>query len=309
MIKRVTRGSQLSLMRDSQRSSSQGKRRKKQTNTTSQSPPRLTISSTGSTASKRVRLLEQRHVRREESSSSLPSMDESRGREENSEEKELVVRNDKQYRRSIIQSLSNSTLSSKSSIPMRHNQDSQRSKPTFLPTMETNNDLSKEGDDVYYESFVPSDNEDEEDRSVIGGRRDIVTVPQSISTQRSRQSTDSISIRQMSLIKIYSDGQTLVNNDNTLRILTKNVRKSIIPEVKFVPTSKGFGTFEQPDFTDDTCWMNKLFANIPTLKNATDTMKAEVWMTYKSKIKNEFSLHRSAVTLKIKQKFSESKTY
>ena len=77
--------------------------------------------------------------------------------------------------------------------------------------------------------------------------------------------------------------------------------------MKFVSTSKAFGSFEQPDFTDNNCWVNKLFANIVTLRGASDKMKAEVWMTYRAKIKEQFSLHRSSSTLKIKRKFLDGK--
>ena len=129
------------------------------------------------------------------------------------------------------------------------------------------------------------------------------------STKRSEQSTNTVSSRQMHLIKIYCDGNSLKQNDNTLRILTKNLRKYIIPQVKFVTSSKAFGSFEQPDFSDGNCWMNKLFDTIPTMKNATDTMKATVWMTCRSKLKEQFSLHRSNTTLKIKKRFTQGKNF
>ena len=113
--------------------------------------------------------------------------------------------------------------------------------------------------------------------------------------------------RHMQLIKVYSQGSTLNKNETTLRTLTKSLRKIILPEVKFLEGSKVFGLFEQPDFTDPNCWQNKLYANIPSLRDANDSIKAEVWMTYKAKLKEQFSLHRSGVTLKIKRKFEEGK--
>ena len=232
-------------------------------------------------------------------------MDGSQGRECDDEREQTVERDGRKYRRNINQSPSNSTLTTRSSVPMKQHNQRQQSNPTFLQEMDSHYSSSKEHDNcsnLYY-------SENEEEDASVNCERDVGSVPQSISTETSSHNTDSRSRRQMSLIKSFSEGRTLTRNENTMRILMKNVRKLILPEVKFVPTNKGFGTFEQPDFTDDNCWMNHLFANIPTLKNATDTMKAEVWMTYKSKIKNEFSLHRSAVTLKIKRKFSEGKTY
>ena len=114
--------------------------------------------------------------------------------------------------------------------------------------------------------------------------------------------------RQMELIRVYSEGTQLLKNDTTLRTLTKSLRKLIIPHVKFVQCSnKVFGSFDQPDLTSADCWQNKLFSNIPSLNNARDEMKAQVWMTYKSRLKEQFSLHRSGVTLKIKRKFEEGK--
>lgn len=152
------------------------------------------------------------------------------------------------------------------------------------------------------ENFYSSGDEDENDNIDNNDEN-----PPGLSTDRSIQSTTTMSTRQMQLIQTYSEGNTLKENNNTLRLLTKNLRKYIIPQVKFVTTSKAFGSFEQPDFSDDSCWMNKLFDTIPTMRSATDTMKAAVWMTYRSKLKEQFSLHRSNVTLKIKKKLSQGK--
>lgn len=118
---------------------------------------------------------------------------------------------------------------------------------------------------------------------------------------------DDIDKRKLNLMKVYSQGLTVVRNDNTKTTILNSVRSIIIPHVKFVTTSKVFGSFEQPDFTDENCWQNKLFGNIVTLKGASDKMKAEVWMTYRAKIKEQFSLHRSSTTLKIKRKFLDGK--
>ena len=88
-----------------------------------------------------------------------------------------------------------------------------------------------------------------------------------------------------------------------MRSLTRAVCLVILPKVKFLAGGKGFGSFEQPDFTNPSCWVNKVFDRMPHLKNASDKMKAEIWMTYHSKIKEQFSLHRSGVTLRIKKAF------
>ena len=67
--------------------------------------------------------------------------------------------------------------------------------------------------------------------------------------------------------------------------------------------------FEQPDFSNQNCWANKVFDRIGNLKHASDSKKAEVWMTYRAKIKEQFSLHRSSVTLKIKNVFIKGEWY
>ncbi len=92
-----------------------------------------------------------------------------------------------------------------------------------------------------------------------------------------------------------------------MRTLAKAIRKIIIPQLKFVQSGKLFGSFEHPDFTDQHCWVNKLLDSILQLHAANDTVKAEIWMTYRKGIKEQFSLHRSSVTLKIKRNFFEGK--
>ena len=116
--------------------------------------------------------------------------------------------------------------------------------------------------------------------------------------------TDNPEARKLTLIQQYARGKsTNIINEATMKSLTRAIRLVIIPKVKFLPGGKGFGSFEQPDFTHPNCWVNKVFDRIANLKNASDKKKADVWMTYRTKIKEQFSLHRSGVTLKIKSAF------
>ena len=116
--------------------------------------------------------------------------------------------------------------------------------------------------------------------------------------------TDDAERRKVTLIQQYSRGKsTSMINDATMKSLTRAIRLVILPKVKFLPGGKGFGSFEQPDFTHPNCWVNKVFDRIANLKNASDRKKADVWMTYRNKIKEQFSLHRSSVTLKMKNAF------
>ena len=117
-------------------------------------------------------------------------------------------------------------------------------------------------------------------------------------------SGDKTDIRKMTLIQQYSKGRPTTNiNDATMRSITRAICLVIIPKVKFLPGGTGFGSFDQPDFSHPNCWANKVYDRIANLKHASDRKKADIWMTYRNKIKEQFSLHRSGTTLKIKKAF------
>jgi hypothetical protein len=113
--------------------------------------------------------------------------------------------------------------------------------------------------------------------------------------------------RKMVLIQKYSDGKTMSFNKSTLQSINRAVRKVLLPRMKFLSNSKCFGSFEQPDFSDPNCWVHRVFNELSTLKNAPDKKKAEIWMTYRSKLKEQFSLHRSSITSQIKLNFVKGK--
>ena len=113
--------------------------------------------------------------------------------------------------------------------------------------------------------------------------------------------------RKMVLIQKYSDGKTMSFNKSTLQSINRAVRKVLLPRMKFLSDSKCFGSFEQPDFSDPNCWVHRVFNELSTLKNAPDKKKAEIWMTYRSKLKEQFSLHRSSITSQIKLNFVKGK--
>ena len=171
--------------------------------------------------------------------------------------------------------------------------------------LSTSTGLSKEIEKQYNnnndkDSGISSDDEESIPKS-------IVTTDTNNSTQK--QTHNSTNIRKMTLIETYNCGNKVRRNEDTMRRITRAVRKSIIPKVKFISNSNVFGSFDQPDFSDPGCWVNKLFENIPTLDKASDKVKAEVWMTYKHKVKEQFSLHRSNVTLKIKKNFIKGTSF
>ena len=158
--------------------------------------------------------------------------------------------------------------------------------------LESNNSTDKfdDGTDINNENIPPEhcvrDGVIEEDRDTVD--------------------TDDAESRKLTLIQQYSRGKsTSIINESTMKSLTRAIRLVIIPKLKFLPGSRGFGSFEQPDFTHPNCWVNKVFDRIANLKNASDKKKADVWMTYRNKIKEQFSLHRSSVPLKIKNAFCD----
>ena len=115
---------------------------------------------------------------------------------------------------------------------------------------------------------------------------------------------DDTEVWKMTLIQQYARGRPTTNlNESTMRSITRTIRLVIIPKVKFLLGGTGFGSFHQPDFTNPNCWVNKVYDRIANLKNASDRKKADIWMTYRNKIKEQFSLHCSGTTLKIKKAF------
>ena len=114
--------------------------------------------------------------------------------------------------------------------------------------------------------------------------------------------------RKMKLIEKYSSGQVTTDyNKSTMLSLNSAVRKVLIPRMKFVSQRKQFGQFDQPDFSDPNCWVHRVFDQLGTLKHADDCVKAEIWMTYRNKIKEQFSYHRANVTNRLKTVFVNGK--
>ena len=108
------------------------------------------------------------------------------------------------------------------------------------------------------------------------------------------------------LLEIYSSGVKRQFLKSTLDSLNKAIRKIALPNIKFLPTTKALGGFEQPDLTLEDCWVHKIFDEI-NMSRSTLKCKAEVWMTYRHKIREQFGLHRSGVTMKIKKRFTDGK--
>ena len=115
------------------------------------------------------------------------------------------------------------------------------------------------------------------------------------------ESSVSIERRRMKLIEKYSTGKGTKFEARTLQSINRVVRSVILPRMKFIATTKHFGSFDQPDFADETCWVHRIFEQLGLLKNASDYRKAEIWMTYRSGISKQFSLHRSSVTSGLKK--------
>ena len=114
---------------------------------------------------------------------------------------------------------------------------------------------------------------------------------------------DSAMARKAVMVNVYSEGIGHIKSENTLRSITSVLRCAILPKKKFVDEGEGFGTFDKHDFRNEKHWATILYKKIPSLDMMSDSVKCKVWITYRKKIKEQFSLHRSAVTLKIKRAF------
>ena len=109
------------------------------------------------------------------------------------------------------------------------------------------------------------------------------------------------------LFEIYQSGVKRQFHKSTLQSINKAIRKIALPKIKFLPGSKGLGGYDMPDLTSEDCWVHNIFEEINMGKSSMK-IKAEIWMTYKNKVREQFGLHRSAVTMKIKKKFIERKS-
>ena len=113
--------------------------------------------------------------------------------------------------------------------------------------------------------------------------------------------------QKVELLGIYQSGVKKEFHKSTLQSITKAIRKIVLPKIKFLPGTKGLGGYDMPDLTSEDCWVHKIFEEINMGKSTMKT-KAEMWMTYRNKVREQFGLHRSAVTMKIKKKFNDGKS-
>ena len=109
------------------------------------------------------------------------------------------------------------------------------------------------------------------------------------------------------LFEIYQSGVKRQFHKSTLQSINKAIHKIALPKIKFLPGSKGLGGYDMPDLTSKDCWVHKIFEELNMGKSTMNT-KAEIWMTYRNKVREQFGLHRSAVTMKIKKKFTDGKS-
>ena len=115
--------------------------------------------------------------------------------------------------------------------------------------------------------------------------------------------------RKAVMIDAYTEGVGHPKCNNTQKCINTVLRAAILPKKKFVDGGEGFGRFEKPDFRDENSWVSKMYKKIPSFDMMTDRMKCMVWITYRKKIKEQFSLHRSLVTLKIQNAFIQGKNW
>ena len=242
------------------------------------------------------------------------------GEGENGEEENLQKQVDQN---SVIQSPTASTISSRTSgsrrvfnematgssrNSSRHARYKNHNNRTHLNHIRTRR---RGNNGEFFPGEESNDDDDSSDEILLRPEGMQVNIPNHVQPNliedRDTHEGDDPKKRELNLIEVYSQG-VIEPPEETTRITIMNcVRSTIVPNVKFLTSSKAFGSFEQPNFANSECWVNKLFANIPTLARLSDGTKARTWMTYKAKIREQFSLHRSGVTLKIKRKFMEGK--
>ena len=114
--------------------------------------------------------------------------------------------------------------------------------------------------------------------------------------------------RKALMLDTYTEAIGDEKNENTQRCINEALWGTILPKKKFVDEGDGFGRFDRPDFRDSKNWVSILYKKIPSLDLLSDRMKCKVWITYRKKIKEQFSLHRSAITLKIQKAFVDGKS-
>ena len=157
----------------------------------------------------------------------------------------------------------------------------------------------EEVEDAVEETIDECADENEQDCGDVS----LLTDCSTLSPCKDTTEGDDVNQRKLNLIMTYNRGSKKEYNDVVMKMLARCLRVEILPKMKFVRGGRTFGSFNQPDFSDKKCWVNKLFSMIPVLDNGTDRYKAEIWMTYRVKIKEQFSLHRSSKSARIKTNF------
>ncbi len=160
-----------------------------------------------------------------------------------------------------------------------------------------------EGDDgslsnVTGDIDVTSCGDNSTETSISTGTRSHVTVGID-----DTDTTDDVNSRKMVISRWYDKGTTMEKTKESKATVRRAFRNVILPQMKFTRQGRNFGSFEQPDFTNNNCFLNYLFEAMPEIKDQTDKYKACYWNTYKGVCKQQMSQHRSSVTHAQKQNF------
>ena len=122
---------------------------------------------------------------------------------------------------------------------------------TTMPTVATDETDFAEDESEEEEEYYDDHRNDVEEQRNEAESADESSESNSIEIDEFNEEGLTCEQRQMKLIKVYSQGSSFSKNDTTLRTLAKSLCKVILPQVKFIKCSKVFGSFEQPDFTDN----------------------------------------------------------
>lgn len=224
-----------------------------------------------------------------------------------------ALRNGKQVRNETIKKVSTTssvTNASRTAMPpltptvkrIVHN-NTPSDKPSFNSDLLVTEDEPNEEDDTSVSNVT-----EEVDARSQGDNSTETSVGTTTTTESTVEiddtdCTDDVNSRKMNISRWYDKGTTMEKTKESKATVRRAFRNFILPQMKFIKQGRNFGSFEQPDFTNNNCFVNHLFKAMPEIQDQSDRYKACYWNTYKGVCKQQMSQHRSSVTHAQKQNF------
>lgn len=115
-------------------------------------------------------------------------------------------------------------------------------------------------------------------------------------------------IEDLQEMMVVYDRKMMVKASDAMRAgILKVVRRFVVPHEKFICEGDDLGSFNCPDFTDDSSWYYVALTE-GGYSDLSPTELAQVWVTYKNEIRDVFSNHKSYCTMIMKQAFLKGET-